>query len=177
MLSLIMIIIFLVVAFPIVKAKLMKNEYTISREIIINKPKNQVFDYLKMLKNMAYYNKWVMADPNAKMEYKGADGTVGFVSTWDSELKRVGKGEEEIKSITDGERIDFEIRFLKPYEGTSSASITTTSVSGNQTKVVWEFGGTMNYSMKMMHVVLNLKKALGKDIQTSLLNVKSILEQ
>jgi hypothetical protein len=34
-----------------------------------------------------------MMDPNAKMEYKGTDGTVGFISAWDSKIKYVGKGE------------------------------------------------------------------------------------
>ena len=72
-------------------------------------PGQEVYDYLKFLNNMKYYNKWVMADPNAKMTTKGTDGTVGFISAWDSENKQVGKGEEEIIKLVDGESIDFEI--------------------------------------------------------------------
>lgn len=72
-------------------------EVTITGEIIINQPSRKVFDFIKQLKNQEYYNKWVMADPNMKREYKGTDGTVGFVYSWQSENKQVGKGEQEIK--------------------------------------------------------------------------------
>ena len=50
-------------------------------------------------------------DPDMKKTYRGTDGTVGFVSAWDSEKDDVGKGEQEIIKITDGERIDYELRF------------------------------------------------------------------
>ncbi len=44
------------------------------------------------------------------MNIKGVDGTVGAVSAW-SGNREVGVGEEEIKKISQNERIDFELRF------------------------------------------------------------------
>jgi predicted ATP-grasp superfamily ATP-dependent carboligase len=64
-----------------------KREYTVEREIIINKPKQQVFEYVKRLKNQDKYSKWATMDPKMKKEYTGTDGTVGFISAWDSENK------------------------------------------------------------------------------------------
>jgi len=52
-------------------ALFVKKEYTVEREITINKPKVEVFAYIKQLKNQEHYNKWVMIDPNMKKTYRG----------------------------------------------------------------------------------------------------------
>jgi hypothetical protein len=117
-----------------------------------------------------------MRDPSLKKEFKGIDGTVGFVYYWESNNKQVGKGEQEIKKIIEGERIDYEIRFIKPFKGKSGSSITTTFISYNSTRVKWIFNGRNNYLMRVVDFLLNLKKVLGKDLATSLSNLKSILE-
>ena len=176
-LTLILLIIALIVVILLIAAALMKDEYSIEKEIVINKPKQEVFNYIKLLKNQVNYNKWTMMDPNAKREFRGTDGTAGFVFAWDSTNKQVGKGEQEIKKISDGERIDFGLRFIKPFEGNANASMITESSAGNQTRVKWIFDGLRNYPMKIMHLVLNLKKMLGRDLQTSLDNLKAVLEK
>ncbi len=51
-----------------------------------------------------------------KTEYRGTDGTVGFVSAWDSPVRDAGKGEQEITKIDDGKRIDYELRFYEADE-------------------------------------------------------------
>ena len=112
-----------------------------------------------------------------KKEYRGTDGTVGFVSAWDSEKGDVGKGEQEIKKITDGERIDFELRFIKPFESTEPAYLITESTSDNQTKVKWGFSGKMKYPMNLMLLCMNMEEMIGKDLQTGLNNLKTTLEK
>src|SRR5215467_13526347 len=113
-LTLVLLIIALIVAILLIAAALMKDEYSIERETVINKPKQEVFNYIRQLKNQLNYNKWTMIDPNAKKEFRGTDGTTGFVFAWDSDNKQVGKGEQSIERIVDGERIDFGLHFIKP---------------------------------------------------------------
>ncbi len=72
------------IAVLLIVALFVKKEYTIEREITINKPKTEVFNYVKHLKNQDNYSKWVMQDPGMKKEFRGTDGTVGFVYAWDS---------------------------------------------------------------------------------------------
>ena len=82
----------------LITAVFMRKEYSVHREIVINVPTEKVFNYIKQLKNQDYYNKWVMVDPAKKSEFKGNDGTVGFIYGWNGN-KDVGEGEEEIKSM------------------------------------------------------------------------------
>lgn len=172
----ILIIIGIIVAIPLVVALFVKKDYAVEREIIINKPKQEVFDYIKLLKNQDNYSKWAMMDPNMKKTYRGTDGTVGFVATWDSKVKDVGRGEQEIIKIDEGKRIDFELRFFEPFEATEAAYMITERETANQTKVKWGFDGNMDYPMNLMLLVIDFEKMLAADLSTGLNNLKQVLE-
>lgn len=154
-----------------------RKSYSVEREITINKPKQEVFDFVKFIKNQNTFNKWVLLDPKMRKDYRGTDGTVGFVYAWDSDNKDVGKGEQQITKIAEGERIDFEIRFEKPFASTAPAYMITESISQNQTKVKWGFSGTMAYPMNIMLLFVNIEDMLGKDLDTGLQNLKGILDK
>lgn len=173
----ILIAIGVLIAISLIVALFVKKDYLVEREIIISKPKSEVFEYLKLLKNQDNFSKWATMDPNMKKTYSGTDGTVGFVSAWESSNDDVGVGEQEIKKISEGERIDFEIRFLKPFESTAPAYMITEAVNENQTKVKWGFDGHMNYPMNLMMVFMNMEKMIGEDLSTGLANLKTILEK
>lgn len=112
-------------------------------------------------------------DPNMKKEFKGTDGKVGFVYAWDGN-NDAGKGEQEIKRIREGESVDVEVRFIKPFEGIAQAPMTTEALSDNQTKVTWGMKGQSKYPMNLMNLFMD--SMLGKDLETSLATLKVILE-
>ncbi|TDE16805.1 GNAT family N-acetyltransferase [Dyadobacter psychrotolerans] len=160
----------------LVAGLIMPKNYAVEREIVINKPKAEVFEYLKSLKNQDNWSVWMKMDPNIKKEYKGTDGTVGFVSMWEGN-DDVGKGEQEITGISEGERINTQLRFLEPFESTSDAYMTTESAGENQTKVKWGFTGVMPYPMNAMMPMMGIEKSIGKDFSDGLQNLKVILEK
>lgn len=177
MLKKILIIVLVIIAIPFVVAVFVPKDYSVEREIIISKPKQEVFEYVKYLKNQENYSKWATMDPDMKKTYRGTDGTVGFVSAWESENEDVGTGEQEIIKITEGERIDFELRFIKPFESTSPAFMTTESISDNQTNVKWGFNGHMNYPMNLTMLFMDFEKMIGDDLQAGLSKLKTELEK
>lgn len=170
----ILIVIVIIIAIPLIIALFVPKEYSVERDIVINKPKQEVFNYVKHLKNQDEYSVWVRKDPNMKKSFKGEDGTVGFVYGWDGN-NDVGQGEQEIKNITEGEKIDLQLRFKKPMEGQAEAPITTERISDNETKVKWGFNGKSNYPFNFMNLFMD--GMLGKDIQESLGNLKRTLEK
>ena len=167
----------LIIAVLLIVALFVKKDYAVEREITINKPKSQVFDYIKLLRNQDLYSVWLKRDPAAKKEYKGTDGTVGFVAAWSSNNKDVGKGEQEIAKIVEGERIDMKLRFKEPFEANDDAYMLTESVSETQTKVRWGFKGSMKYPMNLMLLCMDMEGMLGKDLQKGLDDLKVILEK
>jgi hypothetical protein len=174
--SIIGIVIASIIILILIAAAFGKKNYSVERNIIINRPASEVFAYIKYLKNQDYYNKWVMMDPAMKKEFKGVDGTVGFVYAWDGN-KRAGAGEQEIKSIKENERVDMEIRFIRPFAAVSTSPFITTAVANNQTQVAWGVNSSMKFPMNAMLLFVSMDKLLGKDMETSLTTLKNILEK
>jgi len=149
----------------------------VERVITINKPKEQVFEYVKLLKNQIHYSSSAKKDPNTKMTYTGTDGTVGFIAKWTSEIEDVSVGEQKIKKIIDGQRIDFELRFIEPYQSTHSCYMSTDAITKNSTKVKWGIQGDMPYPMNLMLVFFSDDDMYGKHFEEGLVNLKNILEK
>ena len=115
----------LLVAAVVILAFTVSGDYKVEREVTINRPKSDVFAYVKKLKNQNTWGPWFKKDPAMKQDFKGEDGYIGFVSAWKSEDPDVGEGEQEIKTIIEGSRLDTELRFIKPFASTNQAFLTT----------------------------------------------------
>lgn len=161
------------IALLLIIALFMKKEHSVNREIIINAPRQKIFDFLKFLENQEKFNKWAKTDPDRKIETKGTDGTIGYVYSW-SGNKDAGQGAKEIKNIIDGKRIETEIRFTKPMNVTSSMIMEIETLSDTQTKVNFINSGTLKYPLNIM--IPMAEKNFAKDIDSSLATLKTILE-
>jgi hypothetical protein len=155
-------------------ALFMRKEHYVIREIVINAPRQKVFDYIKLLKNQDEFNKHAMAGPDRERTFKGTDGTAGYIYAW-SGNKDAGEGEKEIKNIIEGKKVEMEIRFVKPMVATASIIMETESLSDNQTKVSWSNGGVLKYPVNIF--IPMMEKHVVKDMGISLLTLKNILEK
>jgi hypothetical protein len=151
----------------------MSKEHYVKREVIIEAPRQKVFEYIRFLKNQDNFNKHAMAGPDRNKEFKGTDGTVGYIYAWSGD-KKAGVGEKEIKNIVEGKSIESEIRFVKPMKVSASIIMEATSLSDNQTKVSWSNAGRLNYPFNIM--IPMMESSVAKDMDTSLVNLKRILE-
>jgi len=174
-LVIILLVVVSLIALVLIVGLFSQKEYSVQREIIIHKPLDEVFSYLRLLKNQDNFNEWTMKDPNMKRAFKGTDGTVGFIYAWDGN-KNAGAGEQEILHITEGERLDIEIRFTRPFTVKSHTPFTTTAITADQTKVTWGIRSKMPYPMNVMLLLINTDKAFGKSLEKSLGMLKGILE-
>lgn len=150
-------------------------KYDIQRDMIINRSPTDVFNYARMLKNQEEYNVWVMRDPNLNIVYTGMDGTVGAKSSWKSANKNVGEGEQEIMNIREGESIDVELRFRKPFETTGSSRTTISEAANGSTRIHMRYFGHSKVPFNLMNFMLD--KMLGKDMMKNLNNMKEKLEK
>ncbi|WP_413998159.1 SRPBCC family protein [Flavobacterium sp. W1B] len=166
-----------IIALALIVALFMPKEYAVEREITINKPIDSVFNYVKYLKNQNEFSVWANIDPNMKSTFKGTDGVVGAVSAWESKVKEVGIGEQEITKISEGKRLDFELRFKEPMNDTAMGFMSTEMVAVNQTKVKWGINGVMPYPMNIMLPFMNMDQMIGKDLQQGLDNLKAKMEK
>lgn len=165
-----------IVLLILILATIAPKTYNVSRSIEINRPKDEVFAHLKSLKRQNEWSPWAKRDPNMQQKFTGTDGEVGAINYWNGN-KQVGEGEQEITKIVEGERVESELRFLKPFKSTSDAYLVTESVGNDKTKVVWGFSGQNKFPMNIMMLFMNMDKAVGKDFEEGLVNLKAILEK
>jgi hypothetical protein len=165
-----------IIALLLVVALFIKKDYTIIRNVQISSPSSTIFDYIKYLKNQDNYSKWAMMDPNMKKEYTGTDGTIGFVSAWDSPHKSVGKGQQKITNIHPGKGIELEIQFIKPFPGLAKAAMNIDKLNQNESKVSWSLQSSMKYPSNIMLLFLSMEKLIGNDLEVGLNNLKKLME-
>ena len=128
-------ILVILVALVLVIALFVPKDYTVTRDIVINRPKADVFAFIRNLRNHKLFSTWEQMDPDMKSVYTGTDGQVGSMHAWEGKGS-TGAGEQEIKHITEGVRIDNELRFFKPMRGVSPVYYTTEAISDNQIQIL-----------------------------------------
>tara|TARA_R110000868_G_scaffold1817_5_gene14350 strand:- start:453 stop:980 length:528 start_codon:yes stop_codon:yes gene_type:complete len=169
------IILGLILVFFILELIAPKN-YNVYRSIQIAAPKNVVFEYLKYLKKQEEWSPWAKKDPNMNRKFTGVDGEVGAINYWNGN-KEVGEGEQEITKIIDGERVEGELRFFKPFNSTSDCYMTSETISNSETKVTWGFSGKNKFPMTIFCLFVSMDKMVGKDFEEGLSQLKLILEK
>ena len=152
----------------------MARELYVEKTVIIGKPIEKVFDFLKLMENQNEFSVWVMKDLNKKSTLQGTDGTVGYIISWRGN-KKAGEGEKELMNIIDGKRIETEIRFVKPMRVTASVIMETEPLSDTQTKVYLINAGTMKYPMNIFIPIA--EKRFPRDMDESLVTLKNIFEK
>lgn len=165
-----------IIAVLLIAGLVISKDIKATKEIVINKPANEVFNYIKYLKNQQNYSKWATLDPNMKNEFRGTDGQPGSVNFW-SGNKKVGEGEQEITAIEEGRALHTDLRFIKPFKSYAKAKITTEQIDAGSTRVTWGFESKMNYPMNVMKLFMNMSEMVGKDFSTGLSNLKNVMEK
>ncbi|NNE65330.1 MAG: SRPBCC family protein [Pyrinomonadaceae bacterium] len=170
-------IILLAVATIAVAAFVTPTDFRVERDIVINKPRAEVFEYTKHIKNQNDWGTWMKKDPKTEQTYSGTDGTEGFTVTWKSDHPDVGSGEHEIIKVTENERVDSKLRFKEPFESEADAYIAFEDAGENQTKVKWGFTGSMPRPFNLMTLFIDMEEAVGKDFEDGLASLKDIVEK
>ncbi len=167
LLGIVLLIIFLAAIAP--------KSYNVFRSVEIQKPRAQVFDYLRYLEKQREWSPWEKKDPDMEHKLTGTDGQVGAVSYWNGN-KQVGEGEQEITHIEEGKRIEGELRFFKPWKSTSDCYLDVEDAGSGSTKVTWGFSGKNKFPMSILMLFMNMDKAVGKDFEEGLASLKANLE-
>lgn len=153
----------------LVVALFVPKDFKSERQITINKPRQEVFDYLKYVKNQDNFGVWQKADPEMKTSSEGTDGQVGFKHSWDG--KKVGKGSQTITKIVDGERIETELDF--GFGDPATAFFIVKDAGTGQTSVTWGISGRSPWPFNLMGLFFDV----GKDFEKGLQNLKNVLEK
>lgn len=164
----IIIVLLAIIAIPLIAALFVSKDFQSESEIVIDKPVDQVYDYVKYVKNQDNFGVWQLSDPEMTTTEEGKDGTVGFKYNWEG--KKTGKGSQTITNLIDNERVETELDFNMGEPAKSYFALE--AVGEGQTKIKWGVTGRSPYPWNLMSLFYDMSK----DFDKGLLNLKDLLE-
>jgi hypothetical protein len=162
------------IGLALIAAAFTPKEYTITLTETINKPKAEVYDYLKLFANQKEYSEWIKPDPTMVPVISGVDGTVGSSSSWNSTNDNVGEGSQTITAMTP-DQIDIDIKFIRPMEGGAKVKNKIIAKDSATTEVTVDFYTKDPYPMNLPSYLFG-RPMIEKTEKQILANLKQILE-
>ncbi|MGM0636497.1 MAG: SRPBCC family protein [Bacteroidota bacterium] len=149
--------------------------FEVEKSITIEAPKSDVKKQVLYFENSMKWSPWAKLDDDMEQRIEGEDGTVGATHHWDGN-EEAGKGKQEIMSIDDN-RIDIKLTFIEPFESSADNYFILNEKVANKTEVVWGFESEMTRPMNLMLLFYDMEKAIGKDYEKGLNNLKELTEK
>jgi hypothetical protein len=150
------------------------SEFSITRSGTMKAPVPVVFEQVNTLKNWESWSPWAKLDPNMKLTYSGPESGTGAVYAWEGD-GNVGAGRLAITDSKPNERIDIQLDFYKPMEGTN-ATVFTFAQAGEQTTVTWTMSGKNNFLAKAIGLMMDMDVMVGGMFEQGLSQLRSVSE-
>jgi len=152
-----------------------KKDFDINRTVVINRPREEVYGFIRQLKNQPLWNPLFQRDPNAILKYKGLDGKTGASFYWKGNSK-VGEGIQRIVKTKQGRVYETKLLFVKPVKLNALTYIGVKELDKEKTKMVWGTRGNLAFPLTIISIFYSPEKAMAKNLETGLRELKKVLE-
>ena len=148
--------------------------FRVERTASIKAPPDKLHGLINDMKVFNTWNPYNLKDPNIKGEYQGPPAGPGAAYHFAGN-KDVGKGSI---AITDSapSKVTMKLDMLEPFEGHNVVEFII-APKGDATEVTWAMHGPSPYIGKLMGLVFNMDKMIGRDFEAGLANLKARAEK
>ena len=150
------------------------NSFRVQRTAVIKAPADKLFALIDDLKLFNNWNPFEKKDPSVRGEYSGAASGVGAAYAWRG--KKVGEGRMEITESQAPNKVTMQLDFVKPFKARNTAEFTLQPQGDRLTVVTWAMHGPSPYISKLMGVILDMDRLIGKDFEAGLEDLKTLTE-
>jgi uncharacterized protein YndB with AHSA1/START domain len=151
------------------------DEFRVQRSAVVKAPPEKIYPLIVDLKGWQAWSPWEKKDPAMKRTYSGPAQGLGAAYAWEGN-KDVGAGRMEITEATPSSKVVFKLEFLKPFEATNTATFTL-QPAGEGTTVTWVMDGKANILSKVMGILFDMDKMIGKDFEAGLESIRAVAEK
>lgn len=144
------------------------------RSTVINAPPERILPQLVDFRKWAAWSPWDKMDPGMQRSYSGADSGVGARYAWVGN-KKVGEGNMLMNEVGP-QGVQLDLNFLKPWKAECKVRLAFTP-SATGTHVRWTMDGPNSFMGKLFSLFMNMDKLIGKDFETGLAGLKTIVEK
>jgi uncharacterized protein YndB with AHSA1/START domain len=171
----VLVILLLLALVLVIFAATKPNEFTIRRSISIHAAAERIYALIADFRQWPKWSPWEALDPNLKRTMSGMESGVGAIYEWDGN-KKAGAGRMEIVQASPPSRIEIRLNFLRPFRAENKV-VFTLIPAGDGTNVIWEMSGINNLGFKIMGILMNMDKLVGRDFEKGLAAMKAEAEK
>src|SRR4051812_25348420 len=174
MLLAIIALIVLVVAVILAIAATKPDSIRVVRSATIDAPPQKIFPLIDDFHMWSQWSPWERLDPAMSRTHSGSPSGKGAAYAWEGN-KQGGGGGMEITDSTPPSRLAMKLDFQRPFEAHNTTEFTL-APAGGSTNVTWAMDGKNAFMMKVAGLFMNMDKAIGKDFERGLANMKEVAE-
>jgi len=171
---LVLAVIALLLALLLLYAATRPDEFRVTRSAVIKAPAARIFALINDLRAFNNWNPYERKEPGLKGSYSGPASGVGAAYAWEG--KKVGSGRMEITVAEAPNKLTMRLDFVKPFKARNSAEFTLLPQGDNLTVVSWAMHGPSPYLSKVIGVVIDMDRMVGRDFEAGLANLKALTE-
>ncbi|MDE2383606.1 MAG: SRPBCC family protein [Alphaproteobacteria bacterium] len=165
----------LIVAFVLIYGSAQPSAFSVVREADIKASPAEVFAQINDFHHWSAWSPWEKLDPAMQRSFSGASSGVGAKYSWVGN-KKVGEGNMEITASEPARRMQLDLHFIKPFQADNVTEFTLSPATGG-THVKWEMRGHKPFMMRVMGLVMDMDKMVGKDFEAGLANLRAQVEK
>jgi uncharacterized protein YndB with AHSA1/START domain len=173
--AIIAVVLAIAIAILLILAATKPDTFTVRRATAVKAPPETIFPLINDFHQWGSWSPYEHKDPAMKRSYSGAASGNGAVYAWQGN-KNVGSGRMEILDTSVPSKIVIKLDFFAPFEGHNTAEFTMLP-QGDVTNVTWLMHGPVPFMAKIMHVLMNIDRMVGKDFEIGLANLKRLTEK
>jgi len=163
------------VAFVLVRAAMLPNDFRVSRSTHIKAPREKVFPLINDMKSFNQWNPFAKMDPSTKTIYRGPVSGPNAAFDWEGTGK-AGKGSLEIIESNAPATVSMKLDILEPMEGHNNV-VFALQTDGDATDVSWTMTGPYPYLNRIFGALFSMDKIIGGTFDSGLADLKRMAEK
>ena len=149
--------------------------FRFERSVTISAAPEKIRPLINDIRQFNTWNPFNKKDPAMKAAYRGPQAGPGAAYDFDGN-GNVGKGTIQIIEPSGPDTVSMKLDMLSPMEGHNLIDFKL-QPHGSGTQVTWAMHGPTPYVAKVLHVVVNMDKMLGRDFEAGLADLKALAER
>lgn len=146
------------------------NSFRVARSTLIKAPPEKIYALIEDFHQWRSWSPYENLDPAMTRTHGGPASGLGATYGWAGNGK-AGAGRMEIVKAASPSELDIRLDFTKPFTAHHKATFTLVP-EGETTRVTWAMEGASPFMFKVMGLVFDMDKMIGKDFETGLASLK-----
>lgn len=148
--------------------------FTVQRSAAMQASPAGIFPLIDDLRAHERWSTFAKPDPATRKSYSGAPSGMGAVHEWEG--GKSGSGRIAILESAPNSHIGMQLDMLKPIKA-SNQVVFALEPRGEATEVTWSMQGARPFGIKILHVFFDMDRMCGREFETSLANLKALVER